>query len=132
MAWSWSHSPEAYANALRNLEELSKEVLEEIYAEWQACNKENEYLKRVWQLEVEFGKTTFNEPDFDNNAWCQDNYDIAIEAAKDISADVLAESIWGWAESHAVCDNGGFNAWVCPTGCHRVSFDYTGDCNDAE
>lgn len=124
MAWSWSHTQEAYDNARRNLEELPREELEIIYAEWQACLKENEYQKRIWELDVEFSKTTFSAPEFDNNAWCQDNYDIAIDAAKDLAADVLVDQIWGWAESQAVCDNGGFNAWMCPTGCHRVPFDY--------
>lgn len=130
MAWSWSHTQEAYDNARRNLAELPREVLEEIYAEWQACNKENEYRKRIWELDVEFGKVSWDAPEFSSEAWCQDNYHIAIDAAKDMSAAVLVDAIWDWAEAHAVCDNGGFNAWMSPTGCHVVSFDHTADASD--
>ena len=37
MAWSWSHSQEAYENARENLSELDKETLEIIFAEWRAA-----------------------------------------------------------------------------------------------
>jgi len=37
---------------------------------------------------------------------------------------VLADFIWEQASEYATCDNGGFNAWMCPSGCgcHCVSF----------
>ena len=37
MAWSWSHSQEAYENARENLSTLDRETLEIIFAEWRAA-----------------------------------------------------------------------------------------------
>jgi len=37
MAWSWSHSQQAYADAEENLRNLPKETLEIIFAEWRAA-----------------------------------------------------------------------------------------------
>ncbi len=35
-----------------------------------------------------------------------------------------ADAIWQYAsEDLRTCDNGGYNAWMCPWGCHTVSFD---------
>ena len=72
MAWSWSHSQEAYENARENLSTLDRETLEIIFAEWRAAQGK--------------GGIIHNHNDFN--------------------------------------DNGGFNAWMCPSGCgcHCVSF----------
>jgi hypothetical protein len=37
--------------------------------------------------------------------------------------DLLVDAIWEDMEEWRTCDNGGFNAWACPSGCHTVSFD---------
>jgi hypothetical protein len=38
------------------------------------------------------------------------------------SADILSELIWELAEGQRTCTNGGWEAWVCPFGCHTVPF----------
>lgn len=102
MAWSWSHSQEAYANAQANLEELPLETLRVIEAEWRA-------------LMVPVETRTFS----------QSKYVRAIKAieGENLSAEDLAADIWVSASEQATCDNGGYNAWMCPFGCHTVSFD---------
>lgn len=105
MAWSWSHTNEAYDNAYNNLCRLSVDELRVIYAEWKA------YFA---------GKET--DPD-DDEPFDNDACNAALEECKDFPDDVLADQIWGWASEGATCDNGGFKAWVCPYGCHTVSFD---------
>ena len=105
MAWSWSHTAEAYDNAWQNIAELPKETLDVIYAEWKA-------------------RTFDGEPDCEEcERFNERRYDRALRHASALSAVVLAEVIWDNAEEQATCDNGGFNAWVCPYGCHTVSFD---------
>lgn len=37
MAWSWSHTVGAYANAQAQVESQEREWLEVVYAEWQAA-----------------------------------------------------------------------------------------------
>ena len=41
MAWSWSHSNEAYANAEENVQNKDREWLETVFAEWHACKIKN-------------------------------------------------------------------------------------------
>lgn len=95
MAWEWSHTPEAYANARRNLGRLDDD-LRVIWAEWEA----------------------YDGNDFDDSV-----YPDALARAEDIPHDVLADRIWEQMEEQATCDNGGWRAWACPFGCHTVSFD---------
>jgi len=94
MSWEWSHTNEAYENARANLGELDSETLSVIDSEWRYQDD--------------------GEPDgFD---W---------ESAKSkaiVWGDITADFIWEKAEELRTCDNGGFNAWVCPYGCHTVSF----------
>jgi hypothetical protein len=123
MAWPWSHTSEAYDNVARNVEQLPREQLEEIYAEWQAAITGNKYQHAIWQIDAEYGYASTDPPEFDNEAWSDYAYEVAKAEVGEIPSDVLVALINDWARSHAVCDNGGFNAWVCPTGCHRVSFD---------
>lgn len=94
MAWEWSHTVKAYWNARENLAELSKEELEIIYAEWSE-----------WE-------DSFNER----------KYGIALKHASKLCHDFLVAWIWERAEQFRTCDNGGFNAWICPYGCHAVPF----------
>lgn len=104
MAWSWSHTGEAYAAARDNLARLPKEELEIIFAEWRAAQGKGGVIE-------------------DSNRFSEKKYFRALAFAKTLPDDVLADFIWERAEESATCDNGGFNAWVCPSGCHRVSFD---------
>ena len=102
MAWSWSHSNEAYTNAYNNLCDFSKERLEIIWAEWLALDE---------QCDNDFNTEEYNR---------------AFKLAPDIHSNILADAIWGFMKNQAICDNGGYKAWCCPFGCdcHKVSFDY--------
>jgi hypothetical protein len=97
MVWSWSHTNEAYTNAYDNLHNQSAEFLQVCFAEWYANKKDGSFSHR--------------------------KHDIALKRAKTLPLDILAEAIWERAREQALCDNGGFNAWVCPHGCHTVPFD---------
>lgn len=103
MAWSWSHTPGAYTAARDNLSRLPKKEIRVIWAEWKAhCSRED----------VEGG--------FDKS-----KYEWAMAEARTIPSDVLVDEIWNNMEELATCDNGGWNAWACPFGCHMVSFSFT-------
>lgn len=105
MAWPWSHTNEAYAHAREELERMAKEALAEIYAEWKAVEYD------------EYGSAEgFNEQVFED----RQNYALRT----DVPNSELTEFIWERASEQATCDNGGFNAWMCPYGCgpHCVSF----------
>jgi hypothetical protein len=106
MAWSWSHTEEAYANAERNLRALPKTELEIIYAEWRAAQGKH-------------GVVDTTDPAFNERKYAR-----ALKHAKTLEDDVLADFVWARAEELATCDTGGFEAWMCPHGCgpHRVSF----------
>jgi|SRR5215469_12287760 len=103
MAWSWSHTPEAYYNAFLNTCELPEAELREAWAEWKACPPSDDGFRY--------------DEDFDPEL-----YKLALVEAASIDAESLAESIFGYAEEQATCDNGGWNAWICPSGCHTVPF----------
>lgn len=109
MAWEWSHTPEAYQDAERNLRDLETLELRVIYCEWQAYEPDGYY-----------GDDGYHGDDFDQEA-----YDEAMDEALKMSHDDLADYIWRKASDQATCDNGGFNAWTCPygCGCHTVPFD---------
>lgn len=95
MAWSWSHTHEAYRNAERNLGLLSLDELRVIWAEWDGNDHEGEVAR--------FGR--------------------GLRKANQLTVEELRELIWRRASEAARCDNGGWNAWMCPFGCHKVSFD---------
>lgn len=106
MAWSWSHTQEAYSNAEQNLRNLPRETLEVIFGEWRAAQGK--------------GGIIHDSDDFNLK-----KYERALKYAKTLSDDVLADFIWEQASELATCDNGGFEAWMCPSGCgcHCVPFD---------
>lgn len=103
MAWEWSHTAEAYRNAELNLQDLDPAELRIIWAEWKAYDPH------------EFTGSKFNHH----------KYPQALLDASPLGPVRLASDIWRWASEQATCDNGGFNAWVCPfgCGCHKVPFD---------
>src|SRR5262245_38923462 len=100
MAWSWSHTSEGTANAYDNLHGMPHEWLAVCRAEWTASRAGDygQYHLRLnrWEKNLAFAKTL---PD-----------------------DTLADDIWTRASEFQTCDNGGFNAWCCPYGCHTVPF----------
>lgn len=106
MAWSWSHTQQAYADAEDNLRNLPKETLEIIFAEWRAAQGKHGAIDPV--------SAGFNER----------KYDRALNHAKTLDHDTLVDFIWERASEFATCDNGGFEARMCPHGCgpHCVPF----------
>lgn len=107
MAWSWSHTNEAYADARENLFRLDRETLIVIYAEWRAAQGKHGRIDPVC--------SHFSER----------RYNRALEFAKTLPDNTIAESIWEKAEEFSTCTNGGWKAWLCPFGCavHMVPFD---------
>lgn len=111
MSWSWSHTAEAYENARENLGRMAYQTLQIIWAEWEAFEPSRDEPGRQ----------------FDSSSSSQLNeakYKAALETAKTLPKDVLAEAIWDKASELATCTNGGWEAWLCPfgCGCHMVSF----------
>ena len=105
MAWEWSHSEEAYNNARENLNNIPLSELLIIWGEIQASGV-NEWEK--------IGHAT---------AFDQDVYETTINGGPYTCQD-LVKKIWDHMKNkNKTCDNGGFNAWACPYGCHTVSFD---------
>ena len=106
MAWSWSHSNEGVDNAEANLRELPKETLEIIFAEWRAAQSKGGIIE-------------------DCNAFDERKYNRALFHAKKLDDETLADFIWQHAQEAATCDNGGHEAWLCPSGsgCHTVPFE---------
>lgn len=101
MAWSWSHTAEAYTNARAQLEALDRETKVTIAAEWLSQNK--------------------TKPDHIDIK----RYKKSMSKAQRMPEDVLHDFIWEKMEALATCTNGGWEAWCCPFGCmcHMVPFD---------
>ncbi len=101
MAWEWSHSVEAYEAVRLNIGDLSRDDLREIYAEWRANDGH------------------------DDNSFDEEIHSATLQAIADnkTSSRALAGTIYNFARDQATCNNGGFEAWVCPFGCHTVRFD---------
>jgi hypothetical protein len=117
MAWSWSHTSEAYENAMKNISELETSELCIIFAEWRASQ----------------GKRGIIDPV--SPAFSERKYKRALAYAEKLASnplgnEALAEVIWEQASEFATCDNGGFNAWVCPYGCHTVPFSRDDDTDE--
>lgn len=105
MAWSWSHTPQAVAAARANCFALDHEELAVIAAEWKAYRGET-------------GVESFDA----------DTYHGYLGSVVKNPTDVIAREVWDQAVEQSTCDNGGFNAWLCPYGCgpHCVPFDRLG------
>ena len=103
MSWEWSHTVEAYETAYNNLHALPRVELNVIYAEILATRQKTRYT---------------GDPEFRQN-----RYPKCLAFAESLLADdIIADAIWEFAEELRTCDNGGYNAHVCPYGCHTVSF----------
>lgn len=162
MAWSWSHSAEGMQNVRDNIAALDRETLQVIYAEWKACDavsikamkETDDAIAELRELENavnsdgnptqwsddEFDRVeelrdlirNADEPVWDNEAFDSEAYAIALEESRSLPIDTLADYITERAETTATCDNGGFNAWVCPSGCHTVSFSSADELENVE
>lgn len=127
MAWSWSHTQEAYDNARVNAFNLSIEELATIYAEWKAYDKsvaEHDPVAAHHSIRVGPGVPKVDpysieaDTDFD-----RDYFGSVLRSALKLPPDVVFGEVWERANDQRTCDNGGFNAWLCPYGCHTVPFD---------
>jgi hypothetical protein len=106
MAWEWSHTQEAYANAESNLHNLKDSEIVMIFAEWCALDSREDYAGGFNPVKYIRGMMK------------------AVHSIRKYDRESMLDSvIWEKSSEQATCDNGGFNAWVCPYGCHRVSFD---------
>lgn len=116
MAWSWSHTHEAYNAAERNLRDMPVDDLRVIFAEWRAAQGKG-------------GVIDYVSPDFN-----QRKYDRALKHAQGLDDRTLADFIWERASEWATCENGGFEAHMCPFGCgpHCVPFDHDDDDEGGE
>ena len=129
MAWSWSHTAEAYEHARERLFKMSKTRLAVIWAEWKTHQKAQ--ADKLEEAQKEARENEWTEPGPDDVTECtyfdQDCYETSLKEAKAIiervGKDALAEDIWTWACVYATCDNGGHRLWMCPYGCqvHSVS-----------
>lgn len=108
MAWGWSHNPEAYRAAEFNLRSLPLEDLAVIFAEWRAAQSRGGRI-------------------VDTDDFCERKYRRALAWGMRQDPSILADFVWSQSEEMATCDNGGFNCWVCPSGCHTVSFSLPGN-----
>lgn len=99
MTWSWSHTETAYQAVKTNIENMPRNRLKMIYAEWNAKEGENDL----------------------NDA----KYTEALDAAEGLRNEQLAEFIWEKTNAQRLCTNGGWEAYCCPFGCiaHTVPFD---------
>jgi hypothetical protein len=107
MAWSWSHTQEAYRDAERNLIELDDSTAAMIFAEWKAKDSRDEYAGGFNTIKYIKGMMK------------------AVNLIRRGFREGVDRFIWEAASEKATCDNGGFNAWLCPYGCgsHTVPFD---------
>ncbi len=105
MAWEWSHTAEAYDNARSNVADLPKRQLLEILREWAYQDRETAGTLRTRNGSKRVAG--FRLPN----------------GIRRLTRDVLADLVWTRAEEHRTCTNGGHAAYVCPDGCHTVSFD---------
>ena len=116
MAWSWSHTQDAY-------ESVHEQLLQKADKAQEGDRDSQEWLMVVWaewKAEDEYSPGQFN----------MERYERALRKAyrRGVSQHTgwhqLAEDIWENAERLATCTNGGWEAYVCPSGCgcHLIPF----------
>lgn len=112
MAWEWSHTQEAY-QAVRNQIDRKAE---------KAQNGDRD--EQEW-LTVVCAEIDVKDCDLLFAAWNK-RYRKALYSNTRLAGtdgwQALATKIWDFAQDKATCDNGGWNAWVCPDGCHTIPF----------
>lgn len=96
MSWEWSHTPEAYADAYAQVQRLPRNTLLTILREWTYHDRELADRRPSFRLPAGLRK---------------------------LPKDTLADLVWTRAEEHRTCTAGGWEAHVCPDGCHTVPFD---------
>lgn len=106
MAWEWSHTDGAYADARANVERLPRADLLTILREWSYYDREQRSNR---DSRYRFPRTIrgqFRLP----------------TGVRQLSRDTLADLVWERMEEYRTCTNGGWEAYCCPDGCHIVPF----------
>lgn len=134
MVWEWGHAQEAYDDAKQNLYRRSMVWLAEVYAEWKShfiLEAERSFRERLGEIEIDLPDGVGIEipEELTTSPYEDGRHDKARQWALDnlasdyVERDDVVEQIWEWASNNALCDNGGYRAWMCPDGCHTVPFD---------
>ena len=97
MAWEWSHAPEAYETAEKNLRKQSIKWLAECYADWKCYH-------------VDEGVDPFSDG----------RYTSSLREAGRLDKHVLVAYFRHEAVAFRTSVNGGGALWMCPYGCHTV------------
>ena len=106
MVWGWSHSQEAYENALLNLTDLDDNTLATVYCEWKC--------RDIEQAEEDLPDSTcpFTDGRYDRM------FEKVLSDIKEGWNDTVVDFIWERSCEQSLCTNGGWAAWICPYGCH--------------
>lgn len=114
MAWEWSHTSEAYACAYAHVQRLPRRTLLVVLREWAYHDRE-----QAGRLRFPHGRQVWT----DQHGRTRVRGFRLPNGIRQLSQDTLADLVWTRAEVHRTCTNGGWEAYVCPDGCHTVPFD---------
>lgn len=122
MAWTWSHTAEAYGHARANLEALPAETLEAIAAEWTAaapylCLETGDGSRDPCGFADRSATRAQDHQDETGHRLQSPSHAPPVPADPGAIWDLMAAEETGYR-----CDNGGWDAWACPEGCHTVPF----------
>lgn len=107
MAWEWSHTDDAYADARAQVQQLPRETLLTVLREWTYHDREAAGRLRGPAIGPSGRVRGFRLP----------------PGVRRLRRETLADLVWERAEAHRTCSNGGWEAYICPDGCHRVPFE---------
>lgn len=115
MAWEWSHTDNAYQSIEQQLQAMADlatvgdmDVANWLYvcwsewvaSDWRECNGSTDLDLRKYAIALTRAK----------------------RQAKELGFCKLADDIWNWSTELRTCTNGGWEAWLCPFGCHTLPF----------
>lgn len=106
MAWEWSYSHEGIDNIRQNIMDMDTETAIVALAEHQALASREDYANG------------FNSAEYDRSL-ARLNADL--ETLGESFGEMIKMELFDQASEIATCENGGFNVWACPFGCHTVS-----------
>jgi hypothetical protein len=119
MAWEWSHTEDAYEAVHQQLQDKADSAAD-------GDREAQEWLLTVWaEWNAEDWRDWRSCDRFDPRA-----YGKALRAAHKLTRrnvdgwHQLAEDIWENSQTLRFCTNGGWEAYVCPSGCgcHLIPF----------
>ena len=123
MAWEWSHTADAHEKALKNLGKKSMKFLSECFAEWK-CHHISEVVKTFEHQLFNISEDVFfNIPEeINTDPFSDGRYEHFLSVAKKMNKGALVDFIWEKASEQRTCENGGYDPWMCPHGCHKVEW----------